>query len=83
MVVNSEVTSIRDADKVIGILNTQGIIDVKLIINKVSVRRINNNSNISMSDVVDVLGIPLLGIVYEDEEMVRTLDNTFNLRRRY
>ena len=42
IVVNNDVASIRDADKVIGILNTHGILDTKLVINKVSLKKIEN-----------------------------------------
>lgn len=72
IVVNNDVASIRDADKVIGILNTHGISDTKLVINKVSLRKIDSEVSITMSDVMDVLGIPLLGIVYEDEEVMKS-----------
>ena len=72
VVVNNDVSSIRDADKVIGILNTHGIIDVKLVINKVSIRKIEKEVNITMNDVLEVLGVPLLGIVYEDEDIIKS-----------
>lgn len=72
VVVNNDVTSIRDADKVIGILNTHGIIDNKLIINKVSLKKIDKEINITMNDVIEVLGVPLLGVVYEDEEVIKS-----------
>ena len=71
VVVNNDVTSIRDADKVIGILHTHGILDTKLIVNKVSLKKIDKDINITTSDVIEVLGIPLLGVVYEDEEIIR------------
>ena len=69
IVVNNDVTSIRDADKVIGILNTHGVLDTKLIINRVSLKKMERDVCIGMSDVIEILGIPLLGIVYEDEEI--------------
>ena len=72
VVVNNDVASIRDADKVIGILNTHGILDTKLVINKVSLKKIEKDINITMNDVIEVLGIPLLGIVYEDEEITKS-----------
>ena len=71
IVVNADITSIRDADKVIGILNTHGILDTKLIINKVSLKKSEKETSITSSDVIDILGIPLLGLVYEDDEVFR------------
>lgn len=72
IVVNNDVASIRDADKVIGILNTHGVLDTKLVINKVSLKKIEKDVNITMSDVLEILGIPLLGIVYEDEDIIKS-----------
>ena len=72
IVVNNDITSIRDADKVIGILNTHGILDTKLIINKVSLKRIQKDVNITLDDVIEILGIPLLGVVYEDEDIIKS-----------
>jgi septum site-determining protein MinD len=39
--------------------------------NKVNIRKINEEINISIEDVMDILNIPLLGVVYEDESVVR------------
>jgi septum site-determining protein MinD len=75
VVVNNDITSIRDADKVIGILNTHGILDTKLIINRVSLKRIDNGVNITSNDILEILSIPLLGIVYEDEEIIKANNN--------
>ena len=75
VVVNNDVASIRDADKVIGILNTHGILDTKLVINKVSLKKIEKEINITNNDVIEILGIPLLGIVYEDEDVIKSNNN--------
>lgn len=75
VVVNNDVTSIRDADKVIGILNSQSILDTKLVMNKVSSRKIDEKTCIGINDVLDVLNIPLLGVVYEDESIIKANNN--------
>ena len=64
------ISSIRDADKVVGILNSNAINDVKLIINKVDPSFIEDDVSLNIDDVLEVLSIPLLGIVYEDEELI-------------
>lgn len=69
VVVNLDISSIRDADKVIGILNSNNIQDVKLIINKVNIKHIEDGVSLTMSDAVDVLGVGVLGVVYYDEEI--------------
>lgn len=69
VVVTLDVSSIRDADKVIGILNSNNIQDVKLIINKVNMKHIEEGVCLSMSDAVDVLGVGVLGVVYYDDSI--------------
>ena len=68
VVVSLDISSIRDADKVIGILNQRGINDVKLVINKYNPEKMTNSS-LTIEDVNDVLNIPLLGVVYYEENM--------------
>ena len=67
VVVTLDISSIRDADKVIGILNSNNIQDVKLVINRVNMKHIEEGISLSMSDAVDVLGVGVLGVVYYDE----------------
>ena len=67
VVVTLDVSSIRDADKVIGILNSNNIQNVKLVINRVNMKHIEEGVSLSMSDAVDVLGIGVLGVVYYDD----------------
>ena len=67
VVVTLDASSIRDADKVIGILNSNNIQDVKLVINRVNMKHIEDGISLTMSDAVDVLGIGVLGVVYYDE----------------
>ena len=68
VVVSMDISSIRDADKVIGILNNKGINDIKLVINRYNPEKVNNTS-LTIEDVNEVLNIPLLGIVYYEENM--------------
>ena len=69
VVVTLDISSIRDADKVIGILNSNNIQDVKLVINKVNMKHIEEGVSLTMSDAVDVLGVGVLGVVYYDDEI--------------
>ncbi len=69
VVITLDISSIRDADKVIGILNSNNIQDVKLVINRVDMKHIENGVSLTMSDAVDVLGVNVLGVVYYDEEI--------------
>ena len=67
VVITLDISSVRDADKVVGILNGNDIHDVKLIINRVNMKHIEEGVSLPMSDAVDVLGIGVLGVVYYDE----------------
>ena len=67
VVVTLDISSIRDADKVIGILNSNNIQNVKLVINRVNMKHIEEGVSLTMSDAVDVLGVGVLGVVYYDE----------------
>ena len=60
----------QDNDRVIGLLLKKGIQDLKLIINKVNLDDIEDGKSLTIDDALDILSLPLLGIVYEDHEMI-------------
>ena len=61
-----EITAIRDADRVAGLLEANEIYNVKLIVNRVRTDMIKNGDMLSVADVQEMLGIPLLGAIPED-----------------
>jgi septum site-determining protein MinD len=73
IVTNPEVSSVRDSDRILGILSskTKRAIDggepVKehLIVTRYAAKRVNSGEMLSIDDITDLLGIPLLGIVPE------------------
>lgn len=65
-----ELTAVRDADRAVTILEDIGVDDVKLIINRVRADMINRGIMMNMDDCVDMLQIPVLGIVPDDEELI-------------
>lgn len=70
-------SSIKDADKVIGILKGEQFINIKLIVNKISKKGIKNSYDLDINDVLRVLGIPFLGYMYE-EQNIRKIQNYGN-----
>lgn len=66
VVVNQEVSSIRDADRVIGILEMEKIRKIQLIVNRYQHELTLKNDMVAVDDIVDLLGIPLIGVVPED-----------------
>ena len=70
IVVNLDLATLRDNDRVIGLLLKKGIQDLKLIINKVNLDDIEDGKSLTIDDALDILSLPLLGIVYKDHEMI-------------
>ena len=66
IVVNPELTSIRDSDRAIGILKEIGIKDCKLIVNRIDNDMVRNGEMLDVEDIINSLEIELLGIVPED-----------------
>lgn len=70
VVTTPEITSIRDADRVAGLLEANGIMNAQLIVNRVRADMIQQNDMMSVKDVQEMLGIPLLGAIPEDTEVI-------------
>jgi len=70
VIVTPEVPSIRDADRVVGLLSAKNILDIRLIINRIRPRMVKTEDMMSVDDVTNILGIPLLGIIPESEEII-------------
>ena len=63
VVTTPEMSAIRDADRIIGLLATkEEITSVKLLLNRVRPNLIKSNEMMSVDDVVGILEIPLVGI---------------------
>ena len=63
VITTPEVAAVRDADRVIGLLNTQGVQPVQLVLNRVRPKMMSNQEMLSVDDVTDILALPLLGLV--------------------
>jgi septum site-determining protein MinD len=69
VITTPDVSPVRDADRVIGLLqNSLG--DPQLIINRMSMQMVQRGDMLDQQDVLDILAVHLLGIVPEDEEVV-------------
>jgi len=67
VVVNPEVSSLRDADRIIGILEAREIRENFLVINRLRPKMVQRGAMLSVQDMVEILGIRPIGIVPEDE----------------
>jgi len=70
VVTNPEISAVRDADRIIGIIEAEEKGPVKLIINRVNMVMVKRGDMLSADDVVELLAIPLIGIVPEDESVL-------------
>ena len=70
VVTNPEVSAVRDADRVIGILEAEGKGPASLILNRLNPAMVKKNDMLSADDVLDLLAIELIGIVPEDQGVI-------------
>ncbi|WP_234121467.1 septum site-determining protein MinD [Clostridium hydrogenum] len=69
IVVNPEVTSIRDADRVIGKLDARGLDNHQVIVNRIDYDMVKKGDMLGIEDVIDNLAIKLIGVVPNDKEI--------------
>mgnify|MGYP000089992333 FL=1 len=70
VVTTPEVSSIRDADRIIGLLESEKIGRCELIINRIRMDMVKKGDMMSVDDVTEILSIPLLGAIPDDEQVV-------------
>ena len=70
VVTTPEVSAIRDADRIIGLLEADDLRDIHLIINRLRMDMIRRGDMMSVEDVVDILAVPLIGTIPDDETVV-------------
>lgn len=70
VVTTPEVSAIRDADRIIGLLETKGIKKNELLINRLRIDMVRRGDMMSVEDVSEILAIDLLGVIPDDEQIV-------------
>ena len=70
IVTTPEVSAIRDADRIIGLLEAEELKKIELVINRIRMDMVKRGDMISVEDVVDILAIDLIGVVPDDESIV-------------
>lgn len=70
IVTNPEVSAVRDADRIVGLLEAENKGPGKLIINRIKPEQVKRGEMLSADDVHDILAIKIIGIVPEDESVV-------------
>lgn len=67
---NPEISAVRDADRVIGLLDAEEKGPASLVINRLNPAMVKRGDMLSVEDVLDLLAIDLIGIVPEDENVL-------------
>ena len=70
VVTTPEISAVRDADRVIGLLEAAGLKDPKVIINRVRFDMVRRGEMMNIEDILDILAVDLIGIVADDEDIV-------------
>jgi septum site-determining protein MinD len=70
VVATPEVSSVRDADRIIGLLEAERMPPPRLIINRMRPAMVRRGDMMDIGDIIDILAIELIGVVPEDEAIV-------------
>ncbi|XP_074291544.1 septum site-determining protein minD homolog, chloroplastic [Silene latifolia] len=79
LVTTPDITALRDADRVTGLLECDGVKDIKMMVNRVRTDMIKGEDMMSVLDVQEMLGLALLGVIPEDSEVIRSTNRGYPL----
>lgn len=70
IVTTPEVSAIRDADRIIGLLEADGIRKIDLVLNRIRMDMVERGEMMSVEDVLEILAVNLLGAIPDEESIV-------------
>ena len=70
IVTTPEVSAVRDADRIIGLLEANEIGSTHLVVNRLRTDMVKEGNMMSSEDVVEILAVDLIGVVPDDENIV-------------
>jgi septum site-determining protein MinD len=70
VVTTPEVSAVRDADRIIGLLEANELRNPRLLINRVRPDMVKRGDMMSIEDIIDILAIDLIGVVPDDEKII-------------
>lgn len=70
VVTTPEVSAVRDADRIIGLLEASEIYNPRLIVNRLRVDMAKRGDMMNVEDIKDILAVDLIGVVPDDEEII-------------
>lgn len=76
VVTTPEISSVRDADRIIGLLEKEDRIEPpKLVINRIRNHMVKNGDMLDVDEIVSILAIDIIGIVADDDSVIRASNN--------
>ena len=72
VITTPEISAVRDADRIIGMLEANEVRNPQLVINRLRMNMVKKGDMMTIEDVVDILAIDLIGVVPDDESIVTT-----------
>ncbi|MBT9167104.1 MAG: Septum site-determining protein MinD [Syntrophomonadaceae bacterium] len=70
IVTTPEVSAVRDADRIIGLLEAADLGDPKLIINRLRPDMVKRGDMMDIEDILEILAIDLIGVIPDDEKII-------------
>lgn len=70
IVTTPEVSAIRDADRIIGLLEANKLKKLDLIVNRIRIDMVKRGDMMSIDDVTEILSVDLIGAIPDDEQVV-------------
>ena len=70
VVTTPEVSAVRDADRIIGLLEANDIRNPRLIINRLRPDMVRRGDMMTIEDIIDILAIELIGVIPDDENII-------------
>ncbi|MGL4797238.1 MAG: septum site-determining protein MinD, partial [Paraclostridium sp.] len=70
VVTNPEISAVRDADRIIGLLEANEVKDIRLIINRIRNEMVKRGDMMDKQDIIEILAIDLIGLVPDDESII-------------
>ncbi len=70
IVTTPEVSAVRDADRIVGLLEAEGKSNPRLIVNRLRPAMVKRGDMMDIDDIVEILAVDLLGVIPEDEYIV-------------
>ncbi|NCU16926.1 septum site-determining protein MinD [Pallidibacillus pasinlerensis] len=71
VITTPEVSAVRDADRIIGLLEKEPMTPPRLVINRIRSNMVKDGDMLDVDEITNILAIELIGIVADDEEVIK------------